>query len=75
MRILFSRFRIKKSIYKFFWQEYLSEYNPKNDYTIDDLIFDGDMVHKKIFETLESKFKLNTLNNLKEKLSSLNLLS
>lgn len=54
----------------------MSEYNPKNAYTnIDDLIFDGEMIHKKIFETLESKFKLNTLNNFKEKLSSLNSLS
>jgi hypothetical protein len=61
-----------ESIAKQLFLEYMSEYNPKNDYTIDDLIFDGDMVHKKIFETLESKFKLNTLNNLKEKLSSLN---
>ena len=64
-----------ESIAKQLFSEYMCEYNHKIDYTINDLIFDAEMMHKKLFEALESKFKLNTVNNLKEKLSSLNSLS
>jgi len=54
------------------FKEYMFESNHENISSIDDLLFDGEITHKILFEALEEKYIYEPIDNLKEKITSIN---